>query len=425
MKLGYKRDTIELPILFIDHYLTDCLPVYPLIYIFSLRRLTEGESISHQDIGERFQLTESEVIKAWKYWEQKGLVAIEMNEKIDKNLGTNGKSDFSLSRDMIITFLPIPKPISTQTAMAHPISLQETETHNLHEPYEMDKFIPHSPTSTYMQILPTSEPAPPMPTPRVSQESSISQVTKSPVQPILQQVEIRPQYTATELANYRSNNRDIERLFRCAEQALGKLLTFNDMNVVFGFHDWLGLPLDVVEFLLTYCAENNHRSLRYIEKCALDWAKQEIDEIEKALSYVQSFDTNYRTVLKNMGVTGYLTDSHKKFIDKWLHNWNMPMELIINACERSVSNTNKPTFKYVDKILSEWHKKGITTIEGVAIADEEYAKGRETVGNVTKIHQAVITPKPNRFANFSQRDTDYSQFEQLERAYQAQKLREG
>jgi DnaD/phage-associated family protein len=332
LKLGYKCSTVEIPTVFIDRYMTDCLPVYPLIYIWSLRRILHGESVSMQEIGEVFRVTEADVIKAWRHWEKERLVSIS-----------------SSKQGMEITFLPMPQ-------------------HDANE------------------------------------ASVITEETVSPPP------ESRPQYTAQELACYRNESRDVERLFSRAEQALGKLLSYNDMNLIFGFYDWLRLPIEVVEYLLTYCAENDHRSLRYIEKCAMDWADHDIKDLEQALTYVQNFDRSYRTIMRHMGQVGYPTAAQRKFMDKWLHEWNLPLELITEACDRCILNINKFDRKYTEKILSEWHKKDITTLEQVSAADEEFsAKAKPFIQPAKQ--------KNNRFINFNQREKDYSQIEKLERAY--------
>jgi len=336
MKLGYRCSILEVPCVFVDDYMANCLPVYPLVYIWSLRRIMDGESATFQEIGEQFQLTEGDVIKAWRHWEKEKLVSIS-----------------SSKQGMEITFLPV-KARHSQPANEIDSATEETVS------------------------------GPP---------------------------ESRPQYTAQELACYRSESRDVERLFSRAEKTLGKLLSYNDMSVIFGFHDWLRLPIEVIEYLLTYCAENDHRNLRYIEKCAMDWADHDINELEKALIYVQNFDLDYRTILNHMGqISGYPTPSHRKYMNKWLREWNLPLELITEACDRCVEQIAKPNFKYVDKILSEWHKKGIATMEEVTTADEEFT-------NEPKKILPIAKPKPNRFINFNQRENDYSHFEKLERAY--------
>ena len=241
-----------------------------------------------------------------------------------------------------------------------------------------------------------------------------------PARPLI--AESRPIYTTEELAAYRRHSTDVARLFDCASRTMGKLLCVNDMSVIFGFHDWLGLPFDVIEYLFEYCESNGHRSLRYIEKCALDWADKEIADVETAALYVQNFDKNYRTIMHYMGIPGYPTPAHRKYIDRWTNEWQMPLDLIMEACDRSVAETGKCKPNYANTILADWNKKGIRDIAGVKAADEEFQKGRDEK-NIVKFDKKSAKLKVNRFANFNQRENDYTKYEQLERAYLEQKLK--
>jgi len=341
MNLGYEVTSMDLPFAFIDDYMTNCTPVYPLIYIWSLRRLLDGKAVSFDEIGDAFRLTESDVINAWKHWEKVGLVKME---------GTS------------LTFLPLN-------------------------------------TGSRVPVIKTETP-----------------------EDILEKPESRPNYSAEELADYRTQSRDVERLFARAEKTLGKLLTYNDMCVIFSFHDWLRLPIDVIEYLFSYCAENNHRKLRYIEKCAMDWADKEINDLEEALTYVQNFDRRYRDILQYMGLkTSYPAATHRKFINRWLDEWKMPFELITEACDRSVSQINKPKFSYIDKILSSWNDDDIHTLEDVKALDEKRSKN--TIDFTSRAKESK--PRNNRFANFKERENDYDMYEKMERVRRDQKYMVG
>ena len=342
LNMAYGRNTTELSNIFIDHYMTACPPVYSLLYILSMKKLIGNEPISIPDLAARFNITEGDVLNAWKHWENVGLI------KAEKPEGPGS--------GMSITFLPINGPPQQQPEEA----------------------------------------------------------VKAPV------AESRPIYTTEELAAYRRHSADVARLFDCASRVLGKLLCLNDMSVVFGFHDWLGLPFDVIEYLFEYCEANGHRHLRYIEKCALDWAEKEIDDVETARLYVQNFDKNYRTIMHYMGITGYPTPAHRKFMDRWTDEWQMPLDLIMEACDRSVAETGKPKFNYANKVLQEWHGNGIKDIAGVKAADAEFQKSDKSIVRLDKKPGKL---KVNRFANFHQRENDYSKYEQLERAYLEQKLK--
>ena len=107
-------------------------------------------------------------------------------------------------------------------------------------------------------------------------------------------VQSRPQYSVQELEMIQSKSNEVNQLFFLTEKILGKTLNFNDLSVIFGLYDWLRIPLPVIEILLKYCEENNHRSTRYIEIVGIDWAEKEINTIDKANEYINLFNKEYR-----------------------------------------------------------------------------------------------------------------------------------
>lgn len=81
----------------------------------------------------------------------------------------------------------------------------------------------------------------------------------------------RPQYSPAELSCYLKRE-DVKRLFQSAQQKLGKTLSSGDMATLFSFYDWLGLPLEVIDLLLTYCVSRGKRGCIISKK--LPWAGQ-------------------------------------------------------------------------------------------------------------------------------------------------------
>jgi DnaD/phage-associated family protein len=341
MMFDYESSVLTVPSLFIDEYMTACPSVYPLIYLYSLRRAGNNESVSFAEIAAFFNILESDVHNAWRHWDTAGIVSL--------------KDD---GGEVAVTFLPPEQWRKTAAVKPAPVVLHKN------------------------------------PAPAPAGE--------------------RPHYNVDELTFFRSESKEAAHLFSCAETALGKLLTYHDMNVLFGFYDWLRLPVDVLEFLLGYCADAERRDLRYIEKCALDWADNGIDTVEKAREYVSNFNGEERVLLLTMGSNaGFPTPTQRKYINKWRNEWNMPMPLILEACDRAAVQIGKPKFTYVDKILNAWHKAGATTLESVLAADEAFTKGREVALMPAK------TQKQNnsRFANFTQRKNDHAHLENLQRQY--------
>jgi len=226
---------------------------------------------------------------------------------------------------------------------------------------------------------------------------------------LVTQMATQPVYSVEELELYQEQSRDIKNLFKRAEQEMGKLLTYNDLNVIFGFYDWLRLPISVIEVLFTYCADNDHRDLRYIEKIAVDWAEHGIDTVEKAEAYSQGLNRDYREIMRALGGGGLPSASQKRYIDKWLCTYNMPVEVIKEACDISSLQLNRPKIAYVDKILEDWNKKNIRTIEEIKQEKLAFSLNKKPVNAGARGNE-----KKNRFVNFNQREIDFAELERLE-----------
>jgi DnaD/phage-associated family protein len=227
----------------------------------------------------------------------------------------------------------------------------------------------------------------------------------TPVTPL----ERQPVYGVEELEIYQKQSRDIKNLFKCAEQAMGKLLTYNDLNIIFGFYDWLRLPVNVIEYMFTYCADNDHRDLRYIEKIAVDWAEQGVDSIEKAEAHVQDSGKGYREIMRALGGNGTPSASQKRYIDKWVGTYNMPVAVVQEACDISAFQIGRPKIAYVDKIIEDWNKKNIRSIEDIKREQSAFSSNRKQGAAA-----AGRNEKKNRFVNFNQRDIDFEELERLE-----------
>ena len=218
----------------------------------------------------------------------------------------------------------------------------------------------------------------------------------------------QPIYGVEELEIYQRQSRDIKSLFKHAEKEMGKLLTYNDLNVIFGFYDWLRLPIDVIKHLFTYCADNDHHDLRYIEKIAVDWADHKIDSVEKAQSYTKGFNYDHKSIVRALGGSGSPSPSQKRYIEKWLNTYKMPVEVINEACDITAFQLGRPKITYVDRILEDWNKKDVRSLEDIKQEKATFSSSKKPAAATQRAE------KKNRFVNFSQRDIDFAELERLE-----------
>lgn len=200
-------------------------------------------------------------------------------------------------------------------------------------------------------------------------------------------------------------NEEIRQLLYIAEQYLAKTLTPSEMQKILFFYDELHMSADLIEYLVEYCVSRGRKSMRYIETVALAWSKEGITTVEMARDASSRFSKDYYTILKAMGISGRNpVDNEITYIDTWRKTYGFDLELIQEACSRTVLSTGQPSFQYADKILSGWKKKNVHTLEDIRKLDAEHKK-RQLEKSVSHKKQ------PNRFNNFHQRDYDFAEYE--------------
>ncbi|MBC7959624.1 MAG: DnaD domain protein, partial [Vallitaleaceae bacterium] len=224
---------------FIDHFLASSNGDFVKVYLLLLRSLTNHETqFSTSNFADRLQLTESDIVRALKFWSSQSLLELTQEDKQVTGIAFVDPETSRAFEEEIVT------------------TLEET-------------------------------------LPEQKSEVPLIHITPS----------AKPQYTMDELSNFMSANtyRD---LIYVTGRYLGKNLNQNDLGTLISFNDWLGLPVEVIEWLIEYCASNDHRNMRYIEKVAIEWADQNIDTLEKAKAYTDTYNKKYYGIKKALGLSG-------------------------------------------------------------------------------------------------------------------------
>lgn len=202
----------------------------------------------------------------------------------------------------------------------------------------------------------------------------------------------------------------MRQLYFVAEQYLGKTLTPTDIRKLNFFADELGLSTDLIEYLIEYCVDNNHKSMRYIETVAVKWAEEKVTTVEEAKIHSTAYNKDYYAILNSFGIKGRAPASVELgYIRRWIDEYGMTLDLILEACNRTIENTHGPDFKYADKILKNWLAKDVKHLSDVNALDAAYhAKKTERKRPAAKPAAAAN----NRFQNFESRSYDISSLEQ-------------
>ena len=342
--------------IFIDQYMPGAGGEFVKVYIYLLRLLADpSASVCLPLLADRLNCTEGDISRALKYWSNEGLLILETDS----------------SGELTGITLTEPSP-DTQMELTATVSVSQ---------------------SALAATAPISQ--------------MVSAATVSTPQP-----DTAPSRSASALTPARikelKENEDVAQLIYICEQYLGKTLTPTDTRKILFFYDELKMSVDLIDFLIQYCVGRGHKSMRYIETVAMAWSKEGITTVEMAKDSTSRYGRDYFTILKAMGITNRNpVDSEIVMMDTWLKDYGFSMDMIQEACSRTIMQTGQPSFQYAHKILTGWFKKGALTPEAVHALDVQHQKRSQD-----NSRGRSQTPKsPNRFNNFQQRNYDFKELE--------------
>lgn len=201
---------------------------------------------------------------------------------------------------------------------------------------------------------------------------------------------------------------EIQQLLFICEQYLGKTLSSSEVSRILYFHDALGFSADLIEYLVEYCVSKRHKNLRYIETVALSWYQEGYTTVAQAKRQTNTYNKAYFSILKAFGITNRNpVDIEISYMNKWLKEYGFSLELILEACSRTMAAIHQPGFEYADKILKNWQKNGVTVSSDLKALDNEHHSSRSK--SETSLPRKISSA--NRFHNFREREYDFNELE--------------
>lgn len=370
---------------FIDNFMPRANGEFVKVYIYLLRAVSSPSSFSLEHMADRLFCTERDIFRALKYWE--GEKILSLTYTTDRQLSgitllepfaDAGHMESSASSENIF---------STAGTSSSPVSAQMAA--GISQPVALTGSAPKN----------------------VSLSSSNSAVSGGTSSELSTSADYIRSLTPDHISELKQNE-EVSQLLYIAEQYLAKTLTPIEMQKIFFFYDELHMSADLIEYLVEYCVSRGRKSMRYIETVALAWTRDGVTTVEMARDASSRFSKDYYTILKAMGISGRNpVENEISYIDTWRKTYGFDLELIQEACSRTVLSTGQPSFQYADKILSGWKKKNVHTLEDVRLLDAEHKKRQLEKAVSRKKQPAAQSQRNNRFNNFHQRDYDFTEYE--------------
>ena len=340
---------------FIDNYIKDANDVQLKVYIFLLRRAFSGMAASMNDIAEFLNYSEKDVMRALRYWEKKGLIALSTAGGRKVSGGDELVFDEAVTGIRLMTPMPPAAP--------QPVSVREEET---------------------------SVPAAPL-----------SLVKSSPAA-------TQGSYSLDDMRSFRNDPAN-RCLITAATQYFGRPLSEPEFSSLIYYTKELKFSPELTDYLLQYCVSEDKKSFHYINKVALSWAEEGVRTPEEARALISSHEDEeaISRILKIFGRVGRLAPEEGRLVRRWLHKYAFPIEVIEEALKRSVLATEHHRFPYAEKILASWHEKGVRSLSDIEEADAAFHADKEASRPAT----ASSRKKSGGFADIEQHEYDFSELE--------------
>lgn len=347
---------------FIQNHMPSANGNFVKIYLYLVMLCQHADTAGNSSIdalADCFECTESDILRALRYWQKEGLLSLE--ETADGKLCGIG-------------LLPFPEDSTdTEEASSSPappaVSLEET------------------PASAAGETFCASQPV------NLPQEPQIRH------------------YTLDEIAEFQKNP-DIQEMLFVVETYIRHPFSENDINTILFWHEDLHFSAELIVYLVEYCVSKGHTNLRYLNKVALAWHEKKITSVEQAKSEAAVRSKAYYAVMKAFGITGRnLIDSETAMIRKWTKEYAFDLSLIQEACARTISSTGQSSFSYADSILTSWYNDKVHSLEDVKRLDATHQQKKKE--RAAAKANAAASPKKNNFNNFESRENDYKSLEAM------------
>lgn len=189
-----------------------------------------------------------------------------------------------------------------------------------------------------------------------------------------------PKYTSDEVADFVESHEGMHKLLNSCQQYMGKMFNSAETQTVVGLVDYLQLDAEYIMLLFSYCERIDKKSVRYVEKLAVELFDKGITTYDELDSYLLIKEESRKLDKRLRGLFGLgrrsFTQKEKDIFENWV-KWGLPFELIEKAYEITVENTGSASIPYCNAVLSSWYDKGYKSLQEVEAGLDRYRHDKE------------------------------------------------
>ncbi|MCI9510275.1 MAG: DnaD domain protein [Angelakisella sp.] len=173
---------------------------------------------------------------------------------------------------------------------------------------------------------------------------------------------------------------EIPQLLETLQEVLSRPLTPYETEGFLYLYNGLRLSSSYLLLAAQYSREQGKDSIRQIERLVTGWVEKGIDTYDDAETEIKRLarrQGNEGKIRELFGIRDRnLSAKEKDYIEHWFTDLGYGEEIIKLAYDRTVDNTGKAAFPYLNRILNRWQEKGVRTPEEAMAEMESGSKAQ-------------------------------------------------
>ena len=396
--------------IFIDIFMPMANGLYVKVYLLGYRQACDPNSnpkFDNNSIAKNLNIPLSDVIDAWKFWQNKNIIRMHKNEGLDDfdysiefldlkkfymdNMHINTKSIKSNSDSIVSAsenpsfrkmFTTINKIVGRYLDPGEKISILE-----IMNKYNMD---PDMIVCAYEYVR---------------DKHGSSRPVKY-IESILRGWYDSNLFSPKDVKDSFMVRSEIYMMYKTIFNELGfrRLPSKQEERIIDSWFDKFNMD---IELILSACNKSMHLSnpsVSYINGILNNWYIKNIKNIDDLNLHEANnkYDKNerykmYKTIFNELSFDRKPTKQEEKVIDRWFDEFNMDIELILFACSKSI-NVSNPSISYINGILNNWYTKNIKNLDDLNLHEDndKYNKNERFMMYKTIFNELGFHRKPTK-----------------------------
>ena len=193
------------------------------------------------------------------------------------------------------------------------------------------------------------------------------------------------------------SNPEVANMITRADNLMDNRITYVQKQLIGSWIDLYNIPPALIIDAFEYSVKcKNVKNINYVEAIVRNWS---IDNIRTEEALEMNFKKNndkyykYISIKRRLGLKDTYKFAEYEIIENWFNKYSE--ELIFAACDKAAVSTDNPNINYVNKILLNWQKLGISDKSEIEEKDKKPILKKKSVNN--------------KFHNFKQLSDNYGE----------------